>query len=101
MKLTRRFLLSVVALLNATAVAEPDSFGLGNGQDNARTISSLGTVINSYAVLTSTAAVGSTALGVSSTAGFTVGRLVLILQSGGFSAPPSGTSGPFDLTTSR
>src|SRR4051794_22810997 len=78
-----------------TALAEPDSFGLGDGPPGALTVMAAGTVVTTYTVLTGPRLAGDTTLPVSSITGFAPGDLVLILQTTGVvPTPASGGAGP-------
>lgn len=91
-----------LCLFGATALAEPDVFGLGNGQHGALRVQQANIVINTATALTATVREGSKTLIVAETTGFTAGELVLILQvyaSG--AAPATGTPGPIDLDASN
>jgi MYXO-CTERM domain-containing protein len=88
------------AFIAATAFAEPDTFGLGDGHDNALTVNAANTTINVYAVLNAPTLAGDTSVTVSSTAGFATGDLVMIWQSTGVvPIPASGTPSPFNIST--
>ncbi|WP_233582611.1 Ig-like domain-containing protein [Corallococcus sp. CA053C] len=81
------------------ALAEPDTFGNGDGHNLALTVNAPGTVVNTYTRLRSNAAVGATTVNVVDTTGFAVGDLVMIYQSTGYApAVTSGATGPFDFT---
>ncbi|WP_233595405.1 Ig-like domain-containing protein [Corallococcus sp. CA031C] len=82
------------------AMAEPDTFGLGNGHNGALTVAGPNTVINTYTRLTATANAGATFVTVTSTTGFAVGDLVMVFQTTGWNGttPVSGTAGPFNFT---
>ncbi|HVG58980.1 MAG TPA: adhesin, partial [Hyalangium sp.] len=76
-------LLIALVLCATTALAEPDTFGLGTGRDGGLTVRELRTVINRYAQVTEPLAPGSSVLTVSSTEGFSAGDLVMVLQTVG------------------
>lgn len=85
------------------AGAEPDTFGLGTGRNGALTISAVNTVINSYAPVTTGLVPGTSFFSIGAVrgaaAGFAVGDLVMVWQTGGLiAAPASGAAGPFNLT---
>nr|WP_224247592.1 hemagglutinin [Hyalangium gracile] len=63
-----------------SALAEPDVFGLGNGQHGALRVQQLDTTINVATALTAPAGTGSKALTVASVTGFAAGELVLVHQ---------------------
>ncbi|RKH66871.1 cell envelope biogenesis protein OmpA [Corallococcus llansteffanensis] len=81
-------------------MAEPDTFGLGNGHNGALTVNAPGTVINTYARLTANVtATTNTGVTVTDTTGFAVGDLVMVYQSTGYSGTAaSGNQGPFDYS---
>ncbi|WP_306818542.1 adventurous gliding motility protein AgmC [Archangium lipolyticum] len=85
-------------LVTGSALAEPDTFGLGTGRNGSLRVESAGVVINRYARLTADAAEGSSVLTVASAKGFAVGELVLVHQSTGLaSVPASGDQRPLSL----
>jgi len=88
-----------VAVLAPAAHAEPDIFGLGNGQDNARTINTgTNTVINAYAQVTATVPAGQSFIPVGATTGFEANDLVLVIQNTGLTpAPASGDQTPINM----
>ncbi len=96
-----RALLSIGFCLVSTAVlAEPDVFGLGNGQHGQLRVQRVDTTINIATPLTAAAASGATALSVGSTTGFAAGELVLVLQVfAEGAAPASGTPAPLELSS--
>jgi len=96
-----RVLLSLALCLAAGSVlAEPDTFGLGNGQHGALRVSELGTSINIATALTATAAADSKTLSVADSGGFAAGELVLVLQvSSEGPVPEAGAPGPIELDT--
>ncbi|AKJ08422.1 hypothetical protein ATI61_1308 [Archangium gephyra] len=76
-------LLAVVLGLCPLAVhAEPDTFGLGNGQHGSLQVRNPGFVINASTPLTAGASAGATELSVADTSAFAAGELVLVLQMG-------------------
>ncbi|HYO55704.1 adventurous gliding motility protein AgmC [Archangium sp.] len=81
--------LCVVALGSTAALAEPDSFGLGTGRNNTLTVTTAGTVINSYAQVKALLTRGSTTITVGSTTGFGSGDLIMVLQSAGTEPVPA------------
>ncbi|MCY1043439.1 Ig-like domain-containing protein [Corallococcus sp. bb12-1] len=99
----RRSAAGLLALLCAVfmappAMAEPDTFGLGNGHNGALTVNAANTVVNTYARLTANAPLGQTFVTVTDTTGFATGDLVMIYQSTGFTGTvTSGAAGPFDF----
>lgn len=94
-----RALLGLGLCLLSTAVwAEPDVFGLGNGQHGALRVQRVDTTINLAVPLTTPVAAGGTTLGVADTTGFAAGELVLVHQVfAGGTPPASGTPPPLDL----
>lgn len=91
-------LLAVLAFAPQTARAEADRFGLGTGRDGSHTHSGTGPV-NVYAALSAPVVVGATSLGVSTTAGFAAGDLVMVHQSAGQLVQPLvGTASDVDLS---
>ncbi|WP_324291577.1 adventurous gliding motility protein AgmC [Corallococcus sp. BB11-1] len=101
----RRSAAGLLALLCAVfmaspAMAEPDTFGLGNGTDGALTVNALNTVVNTYTRLNANAGVGTTSLTVTDTAGFGADDLVMVFQSTGYTeAVTSGAPGPFNFAS--
>ncbi|WP_244224536.1 adventurous gliding motility protein AgmC [Corallococcus sicarius] len=82
------------------ALAEPDTFGLGDGSDDVLTVNAPGTVVNTYARLNAPAAVGANTLTVTDTAGFAADDLVMVFQSTGYTgAVTSGAPGPFNFAS--
>jgi hypothetical protein len=76
-------LLALVLGLSPLAVrAEPDTFGLGNGQHGSLQVRNPGVVINASTALTAGASVGATELRVEDASAFAAGELVLVLQVG-------------------
>ncbi|ATB30661.1 adventurous gliding motility protein AgmC [Melittangium boletus] len=93
--------LCVLALGSTAALAEPDSFGLGDGHNGALTVDE-DIVLNSYAPVTGPLAPGNI-LPVGACAGnpvcFKAGDLVMVLQSAGYTpVPPSGGSATIDIS---
>lgn len=72
----------VLGLLPPAVRAEPDGFGLGNGQHGSLQVRSAGTVINEATALTAEASAGATELSVEDATAFKAGELVLVLQMG-------------------
>ena len=72
----------VLGLLPAAVRAEPDTFGLGNGQHGGLRVGSAGVVINDATALTAEASAGATELRVEDATAFQAGELVLVLQMG-------------------
>jgi large repetitive protein len=86
-------------LVGSSQKAAADSFAIGDGHHGARTITQARTVINSYAAVTAELVERATSIPVSTTAGFSAGDLVLVLQTAGLTpVPASGAPGPFDIT---
>lgn len=98
MRCLRVLLCLGLCLAAGSALAEPDTFLLGNGQHGALRVQQTGTVVNIATALTASAAVDSKTLSVADSTGFAAGGLVLVLQvySEG-SAPEAGTPGPVEL----
>jgi hypothetical protein len=81
-----------------SSLAEPDVFGLGNGQHGALRVQRTDTTINTATALTATASTGATTLAVADVTGFAAGELVLVLQMFADSPrPEAGTAGPIEL----
>lgn len=72
----------VLGLLPAAVRAEPDTFGLGNGQHGSLQVRGAGFVINDATALTAEASAGATGLSVADASAFKAGELVLVLQMG-------------------
>lgn len=72
----------VLGLLPLAVRAEPDAFGLGNGQHGRLQVTAAGTVINASTPLLAEAAAGATELSVAEASVFAAGELVLVLQVG-------------------
>jgi hypothetical protein len=92
-----------LALCVATGpvLAEPDTFGLGNGQHGALRVQQMNVTINIATALTASAAADSKTLSVMDSAGFAAGELVLVLQvSSEGPVPEAGSPGPIDLNAS-
>lgn len=100
MRCLRVFLCLGLWLAAGSALAEADTFLLGNGQHGALRVQQAGTVLNTATALAAPAAVDSKTLSVADSAGFAAGELVLVLQvySEG-PAPEAGTPGPVELDT--
>ncbi|MFL5348871.1 MAG: adventurous gliding motility protein AgmC [Hyalangium sp.] len=81
-------LLVACVLCASTAMAEPDTFGLGTGRDGTLTVTEPGTVINRYARVTGPLAPGDSVVPASSTEGFAAGDLVMVLQTVGILPQP-------------
>jgi hypothetical protein len=92
-------LLMALVLCASTALAGPDTFGLGTGRDGVLMIKEPRTVINRYAQVTGPLAPGDTVLTVTSTDGFAAGDLVMVLQTSGFLPEPQ-LGEPLDLSDS-
>ncbi|XXF76448.1 Ig-like domain-containing protein [Myxococcaceae bacterium GXIMD 01537] len=93
-------LLLCAVFVSSPALAEPDTFGLGNGHNNALTVNAANTVINSYTRVRLAVTAGSSTLPVTTTTGFAAGDLVLVLHTTGIgSIPASGAPGPFDVSS--
>lgn len=92
----------VLTLAWATvAQAEPDRFGLGNGQFGAGGVTTANTGANDYAAITANLRPGDTVISVADTTAFRGGTLVMIIQMESLSPAPSpGDPGPFDISTS-
>ncbi|WNG33155.1 adhesin [Archangium violaceum] len=95
--------LCVLALGSTAALAEPDSFGLGTGRNGALSVTTAGTVINSYAQVTGPLAPGDITVPVGTCLGapscFAAGDLVMVLQTTGLvPVPPSGGTGAIDIS---
>ncbi|WP_414653982.1 adventurous gliding motility protein AgmC [Hyalangium sp.] len=73
----------LVLLAAGSALAEPDTFGLGTGRSGALVIDTSDTVVNRYTRLTANAAAGMKELTISEGSGFSAGELVLLHQSTG------------------
>jgi MYXO-CTERM domain-containing protein len=98
MKATWKMMLALV-LCTTTAMAEPDTFGLGTGRDGSLVVSEPRRIINHYAQVTGPLAPGDTVLFVESAEGFSAGDLVMVLQTTGIVPEPRrGAPGPIDLT---
>ena len=76
----------LVWLLASPAFASPDTFLLGNGQDGPLTVATPAMIVNTYTAVTSSIAIGTTAIDVASTTGFASGDLVLVWQAAGSAA---------------
>ena len=72
----------VLGVLPVAVRAEPDAFGLGNGQHGSLRVGSAGFVINDATALTAEASAGATELSVADASAFHAGELVLVLQMG-------------------
>ncbi|WNG51543.1 hypothetical protein F0U60_50985 [Archangium minus] len=94
--------LCVLTLGAGTALAEPDSFGLGSGRNGPLTVAGSGTIINSYAQVTGALATGNTSIPIEPCTGcFADGDLVMVYQTTGITpVPASGLQEPIDLTNS-
>lgn len=94
----QRWTALAMACLSATTFAAVDTFGLGDGHRGALVVATPGTVLNAYSVLVAPVEPGALTVRLASTAGFSRGDLVLLLQMGlEGAAPDSGVPGPFDL----
>ena len=92
----------VLSLAWATlAQAEPDRFGLGNGQFGAGGVTGANTGANDYAAITANLRPGDTVISVADASAFRGGTLVMVIQMESlFPAPSAGDPGPFDISTS-
>ncbi|WP_240359172.1 adventurous gliding motility protein AgmC [Pyxidicoccus trucidator] len=87
-----------VALVAPAAHAEPDSFGLGTGT-TPLTVNAANTVINTYTRVSAAVPAGQSFVTVTSTTGFAVGNLVMVIQSTGLTPrPASGSQTPIDVS---
>jgi hypothetical protein len=90
-----------LCLLSMAALAEPDIFGLGNGQHGPLRVQRTDEIINTATELKAKAGAGSKKLTVGSVTGFAAGELVLVLQVFAEGPPPeTGTSSPINLEAS-
>ena len=105
--LFKKWLAAVACLLAlgaTTALAEPDSFGLGTGRDGALAAPAGSTTINRYAPVTAPLAAGDTSITIGTAVGpttydFGANTLVMVLQTTGIvPVPGSGGTTPIDLT---
>jgi hypothetical protein len=88
-----RTALSLLVLLMAGgALAEPDTFGLGNGRSGVGLISAPDTIVNRYGRLTASAVAGAKEITVSNATDFVVGELVLLHHSTGLTPVPASGS---------
>ena len=88
----------LLCLASVSALAEPDTFGLGNGQHGPLRVQRVNTTINIATALNSTATSGATSLTVADSAGFAAGELVLVMQMFADGAlPDAGKVGPLEL----
>ncbi|MFY2556208.1 adventurous gliding motility protein AgmC [Corallococcus terminator] len=86
--------LPLLLLWSSAVLAEPDSFGLGNGRNGALTVNTARTIINSAMRLPSGARRGETSVSVDTSTAPPTGGLVLVHQTMGFPAStPSGSTG--------
>src|SRR5262245_50206191 len=89
----------IAALCSTAALAERDSFEIGDGSDGALNVTAAGTVINTYSQVTGPLAPGDLIIPVSTTAGFAETDLVMVLQTTGIvPEPASGDQAAIDLT---
>ncbi len=83
--------LCVLALGSSAALAEADSFGVGSGRNLALAVPAADTVINSYAPVTASLAVGSTSIPIGACTGsptcFAADDLVMVYQTAGLDTP--------------
>lgn len=85
-------------LASSSAMAEPDIFGLGNGQHGVLRVQEQGTVLNTATALAEKALAGSKTLTVADASGFAAGELVLVLQvQAEGPAPEAGVPLPIEL----
>ena len=99
MKQWYRGTLLILGLLSCSAMAEPDSFGLGSGRDGRLTVGTADTVINRYTQVVGPVAPGDNVILVEDEKGFRAGDLVMVLQvTGQVPESASGSSAPIDLT---
>ncbi|MFP2908346.1 hypothetical protein ACLESD_25495, partial [Pyxidicoccus sp. 3LFB2] len=85
--------------MSSPARAEPDVFGLGNGQHGPLRVQDAGVVLNLATALSMPALAGDVTLIVEDSSGFSAGELVLVLQvQAEGPAPDAGTLPPFDVT---
>src|SRR5260370_20842177 len=63
----------VLAMMPVVAQGEADTFHLGNGHSGSKTITTTGTIVNSYAILVAWSQPGDTSLVISDTTGFSAG----------------------------
>ena len=92
--------LAALCALPGVALAELDSYRLGNGQDGHRSVTEVGTIVNRYTQVNSPLAPGDTSVPVVSTTGFEAGDLVLVFQTTGFiPVPASGSATSIDLSS--
>ncbi|WP_426733862.1 adventurous gliding motility protein AgmC [Myxococcus faecalis] len=86
--------LPLLLLWSSAALAEPDSFGLGDALNGALSVTTANTVINTAMPLALGSARGDRSLAVTSSAAPPVGGLVMVHQTMGFPAStPSGSTG--------
>ncbi len=96
--------LCALALGSTAALAEPDSFGLGDGHSGALSVTTAGSIIiNSYVPVTGPLAPGDSSIPVGTCTGdascFKAGDLVMVLQTTGLvPAPGSGDTSTLHLT---
>ncbi len=94
-----RAALLAVFMCALPALAGEDIYGLGNGHNGSPTFGSGNNTINLYARVNFPAAPGDTFIKVASNPGIVAGDLILIIQTTGIvPEPPSGASGPIDLS---
>jgi hypothetical protein len=77
-----------LCLLSMAVLAEPDTFGLGNGQHGPLRVQRMETTVNIATALTATAPAGTQKLAVADVSGFAAGELILLLQVYAESSPP-------------
>ncbi|ATB36218.1 hypothetical protein CYFUS_001632 [Cystobacter fuscus] len=92
-----------LGLGSTTAMAGADTVGLGNGHNGPVTVSTFGTVINSYAPVTAALAAQATSIQIGTCRGapacFAEGDLVLVYQATGLQpVPASGSQTPIDVS---
>ena len=88
-RLAHALVLLVSWLAASSASASPDTFLVGNGQDGALTVMTPGRVVNTYVSVSADVAIGATSVNVATTAGFSVGDLVMVWQPARLASPAS------------
>ncbi len=87
----------IVLVSGATALAGPDTYFLGNGDDGPLAVSTNGVEVNDYTRLTVSAAVGETKVRVLSASAFEPDDLLMLYQAGGH--PEVVSKGPMEPST--